>query len=191
MWQNSALTTTLLDQRALKSVCQCLVDSSVPVMTPQAPCCPMTSRAVPHLTYIVSIQQSCWYVTFLRSSPFYPTPKSHALPGAQPRFQSWGVKCLGVGYCTEQNADGIPSFVHCRLLRNGNHTLHQKSWGGPSKFWGSGPPRPPSGCALVLYNAFQSARHPKVPQKCFMSFKISNKEPDGYWHAAKTHIKYT
>jgi len=45
---------------------------------------------------------------------------------------------LGVGYCTEQNADGIPSFVHCRLLRNGNHTFHQKSWGGPSKFFFGG-----------------------------------------------------
>jgi len=33
-------------------------------------------------------------------------------PGAQPRFQSWGVQFLGLGYCTEQNTDGIPSFVH-------------------------------------------------------------------------------
>jgi len=48
-------------------------------------------------------------------------------------------------YCTERNTDGIRSFVHCSLLCNGNHhTLHQKSWGGPSKFGGgSGPPRPP------------------------------------------------
>ena len=37
-----------------------------------------------------------------------------------------GVQCLGVRYCVEQNTDGIPSFVHCRLLRNGNHTLHKK-----------------------------------------------------------------
>jgi len=35
----------------------------------------------------------------------------------------------------------IPSFVDCSPLRNGNHTLHQKSWGGPSKFWRSGPPQ--------------------------------------------------
>ena len=63
-------------------------------------------------------------------------------PGAQPRFQSWGVQFLGLGYCTEQNTDGIPSFVHCSLLRNVNHTLHQKSWGGPSKFWGGPDPRP-------------------------------------------------
>jgi len=28
----------------------------------------------------------------------------------------------------------MPSFMHCRLLRNGNHTLHQKSWSGPSNF---------------------------------------------------------
>ena len=42
-------------------------------------------------------------------------------------FSKLGVQFLGLGYCTEQNTDGIPSFVHCRLLRNGNHTLHQKS----------------------------------------------------------------
>jgi len=59
-------------------------------------------------------------------------------------FSKLGVQCLGVDYCTEQNADGIPMFVHCRLLRNGNHTLHQKSWGGPFTFGGggSGPHRP-------------------------------------------------
>jgi len=55
--------------------------------------------------------------------------------GVQPPFQSSGVQFLGLGYCAEQNTDDIPSFVHCSLLRNGNHTLHQKSWGGPSKFW--------------------------------------------------------
>ena len=44
--------------------------------------------------------------------------------------------------------DGIPSFVHCSVLRNGNHTLHQESWGDPSKFWGPDSPAPPaSGCA--------------------------------------------
>ena len=61
-----------------------------------------------------------------------------------------GVQFLALGYCTEQNTDGIPSFVHCSLLPNGNHILIQKSWGGPSKFWGSRPPSPPSGCALEL-----------------------------------------
>jgi len=60
-----------------------------------------------------------------------------------------GVQFLGLGYSTEQNTDDIPSFVDCSLLHNGNHTLHQKSWGVLSKFWGSGPP-PTSGCALVL-----------------------------------------
>jgi len=35
-----------------------------------------------------------------------------------------GVQFLGLGYYTEQNMDGIPSFVHCSVLRNGNHTLH-------------------------------------------------------------------
>ena len=63
-------------------------------------------------------------------------------------FSKLGVQFLGLRYCTEQNTDGIPIFVDCSLLRNCNHTLRQKSWGGPSKFWGSGPPWPPSGCAL-------------------------------------------
>jgi len=65
-----------------------------------------------------------------------------------------GVQFLGLVYYTEQNTDGVPSFVHYSVLRNGNHTLHQKSWGGPSNFFGgrggSGPPsRPTSGCALA------------------------------------------
>ena len=47
------------------------------------------------------------------------------------------------------------------MLRNGNHTLHQKSWGGPSNFLGgggSGPPSPPTPqwlrpCHLLLDDA--------------------------------------
>jgi len=58
-------------------------------------------------------------------------------------FKVGEVQCLGVGYCTEQNTDGIPSFVHCRLLRNGSHTLPQKSWGGPSNFFGGEAVRTP------------------------------------------------
>jgi len=62
-------------------------------------------------------------------------------------FSKLGVQCLGVGYCrpTEQNTDGIPSFVHCSLLRNGNHTLLQKvgvvrpNFGGPDPPTGVGP----------------------------------------------------
>jgi len=30
-------------------------------------------------------------------------------------FSKLGVQFLGLGYCTEQNTDGIPSFVHCSL----------------------------------------------------------------------------
>jgi len=48
-------------------------------------------------------------------------------------FSKLGVQFLGLGYCTEQNADRIASFVHCYV----------KSWGGPSNFWGSRPPNPP------------------------------------------------
>jgi len=75
-------------------------------------------------------------------------------------FSKLGVQCLGVGYCTEQNADGIPSFVHCRLLRNGNHTLHQKKLGWSVQFFflGGGPDPSPdtslSGCALGTQSAF-------------------------------------
>jgi len=36
-------------------------------------------------------------------------------------FSKFGVQFLGIGYYTEQNMDGIPSFVHCSLFRNGNH----------------------------------------------------------------------
>ena len=62
-----------------------------------------------------------------------------------------GVQFLGLGYCTEQNTESIPSVVYCSLLRNGNHTLHQKSWGGPSKFWGSGlPPQWLRPCSVLL-----------------------------------------
>jgi len=64
------------------------------------------------------------------------------------------VQFLGIGYCTEQNTDGIPSFVHCSLLRNGNHTLHQRVGMVRPNL---GLPRPPSGCALafqVLYRYF-------------------------------------
>jgi len=41
-------------------------------------------------------------------------------------FSKLGVQLLGLGYCTEQNADGIPSFVHCSLLCNGIITLFIK-----------------------------------------------------------------
>jgi len=50
---------------------------------------------------------------------------------------------------TEKNRQVCP--VWCNRLHN--HTIHQKaSWklGGPSKFWGSGPPTP-SGCAHAHY----------------------------------------
>jgi len=80
-----------------------------------------------------------WAVSKLRASDWRRSAK---FAGAQPRFQSRGVQFLGLGYCTKQNTDGIPSFVDCSLLRNGNRTHRQKSWGGPSKCWGSGPPDP-------------------------------------------------
>jgi len=66
-------------------------------------------------------------------------------------FSKLGVPFLGLGHCTEQNTDDIPSFVHYSLLRNGNHTLRQKIWGGPSKFFGGPDPPTPSGCPLAWY----------------------------------------
>jgi len=49
-----------------------------------------------------------------------------------------GVQFLGLGYCTEQNTDGIPSFVHCSLQ------LHKKlGWSVQIFLEVSGPPRPP------------------------------------------------
>jgi len=58
-------------------------------------------------------------------------------------FAKLGVQFLGLGYCTEQNTDGIPSFVDCSLLRNGNHTLHQKVGVVRPNFGGPDPPEPP------------------------------------------------
>jgi len=74
----------------------------------------------------------------VRWGPSSPTERGTAARGAT-TFSKLGVQFLGLGYCTEQNTDGMPSFVHCSLLRNGNHTLHQKSSGGLSKLWGGGP----------------------------------------------------
>ena len=65
-----------------------------------------------------------------------------AFTGAHDHVFKVGVQFLGLGYCTEQNADGIPSFVHCSLQ------LHKKlGWSVQFFFLGGvGPPRPPSGC---------------------------------------------
>jgi len=85
-----------------------------------------------------------------------------SFPGAQPRFQSWGPIPWSIGYCTEQNTDGIPSFVHCSLLRNGNHSLHQKvGVVGPFFFfWGGGSgPRPPSVVAPLLFSRVAEAQN--------------------------------
>ena len=55
-----------------------------------------------------------------------------------------GVQFLGLGYCTEQNTDGIPSFVHCSLLCNGIALFIKKVGVVRPNFGGSGlpPPRP-------------------------------------------------
>jgi len=43
-------------------------------------------------------------------------PPNSPNPGAQPRFQSWGVQLLGLGYCTEQNTDGRLYPVSCTAV---------------------------------------------------------------------------
>jgi len=93
--------------------------------------------------------------------------------GAQPRFQSSGVQFLGLSYCTEQNTDGIPSFVHSSLLRNGNHILHQKV--GVVRpiffFWGGADPLPdPQVVAPLIQftnsqtNSGQNSTSPKLAE---------------------------
>jgi len=72
-------------------------------------------------------------------------------------FSKLGVQCLGLGYCTEQNMDGIPSFVHCSLQ------LRKKlGWSVQFFFFGGGSaPRPPqwlrpcpeAGCTLRKFSA--------------------------------------
>ena len=54
-------------------------------------------------------------------------------------FSKLGVQCLGLGYCTEQNTDDIPSFVHCSLQ------LRKKLGWSVQILGRSGPSRPPSG----------------------------------------------
>ena len=78
------------------------------------------------------------------------------VPGAQARFQSWGGLMPWCRLLCRTKYGWYTQFhALCRLLRNGNHTLHQKSWGGPSNFFFgrgvSGPPQPPSGCALGTF----------------------------------------
>jgi len=97
------------------------------------------------------------------------------LPCRRTMFSKLGVQFLGLGYYTEQNVDGIASFVHCSVLRNGNHTLHQISWGGPSKFRGEGSGHPQTLPAVVAPLAASTARntsngHPNNHQ--YSSFQL-------------------
>ena len=64
-------------------------------------------------------------------------------------FSKLGVQFLGLGYYTERNMDGIPSYMHCSVLRNGIITLFiKKVWVVHPNFGGPDP-GPPSGCAFV------------------------------------------
>ena len=74
------------------------------------------------------------------------TPESTSRTRGATTFSKLGVQFLGLGYCAEHNTDGIPSFMHCSLLRNGNHTPSKKL-GWSIQFF-SGVPLP-SGCTLV------------------------------------------
>jgi len=74
-----------------------------------------------------------------------------ASTGAQPRLQSSGVQFRGLGYCTEQNTDGIPNFVHCSVQ------LRKKlGWSVQIFFGVSRPPpmvAPLSDCINLLHRA--------------------------------------
>ena len=76
--------------------------------------------------------------------------------GAQPRFQSWGVQFLGLGYYTKQNTDGIPSFVHCSLQL-------RKKLGRTVQILGSRPPNPPQWlCPCSCSCSLHVIAHPSV-----------------------------
>jgi len=76
---------------------------------------------------------------------WYQTESNEDLPpGAQPRSQSWGSN--SVVWVIIQNKIRMVYPVSCTAVCS-----YVKSWGGPSKFWGSGPPNPPSGCALACH----------------------------------------
>ena len=62
-------------------------------------------------------------------------------------LEVWGP--IPWSYCTEQNTDSIPSFVHCSLLCNGSHTLYQNVGWSVHLLEGVWTSPTPSGCALV------------------------------------------
>jgi len=84
------------------------------------------------LTAMCKLQKSpsmcCWLVS-------YSQGRNHVFKVGGPIF------CQCLGYCTEENTDGIPSFVDCSLLRNGVITLFIKKVGVVRpNFGGSGSP---------------------------------------------------
>ena len=96
-----------------------------------------------------SRQRTCSQVDTLQVRRYRYTavkPRAHGVFTGKNRgattFSKLEVQFLGLCYYTEQNMDGIPSFVHCIVLRNGKKVgvVHPN-------FWGSGPPDLPSGCA--------------------------------------------
>jgi len=98
-----------------------------------------------HVVFRWSVFPSC---TGAKHVPVIAASWNIVLRGAT-TFSKLGVQFLGLGYCTEQNTDGIPSFVHC--------SLQLKSWGCPSKFWGVRTPSTPPvvaplvTCGLTAY----------------------------------------
>ena len=50
-------------------------------------------------------------------SDCYNSPLFCVIGRGATTFSKLGVQFLGLCYCTEQNTDGIPSVVHCSLLR--------------------------------------------------------------------------
>jgi len=66
---------------------------------------------------------------------------------AQPHFQSWGSNSL-VEVIVQNKIQMVYPVSWTAVCCVTVITLHQKSWGGPSIFFGGAAPRPRSGCAV-------------------------------------------
>jgi len=65
----------------------------------------MTTSSVSYVIGLLCRRRDLWLVYF----------SFHKPRGVTMHVFKVGVQLLGLGYCTEQHTDGIPSFVHCSL----------------------------------------------------------------------------
>ena len=117
----------------------------------------------------------CTYTCLQRGEVRTFTPWTNAPPHCNPQwrnhvFKVGVVQFLGLGYYTEQNTDGIPSFVHCSLQLRKKFGWSVQILGGPDP-----PPRSPSsGCALGNGGTFT----PKIVMHC--TSKGQDRKCDSY-----------